>query len=157
MLRSRAITEVARMGATDALYGVIYDPRGTGADLTPEGNVTVAQMPAETGKPPSIQDAIAEREAVAAAWEPQAEPTRPGEHGYDAASEPRTEAQSRKLHALFREHGFDRINALIRCAEITGRTIDSTKDLTVLEASHVIDVLSGPVPERDIVDAEVVA
>lgn len=37
MLRSRAITEVARMGAPDALYGVIYTPEELGATVDAEG------------------------------------------------------------------------------------------------------------------------
>jgi hypothetical protein len=37
MLRSRAITEVARMGASDAIYGVIYTPEELGADVDKDG------------------------------------------------------------------------------------------------------------------------
>lgn len=48
MLRSRAITEVARMGATDALYGVIYTPEELGAEVDAEGfpAITTAAEPA---------------------------------------------------------------------------------------------------------------
>jgi hypothetical protein len=41
MLRSRAITEVARQGASDALYGVIYTPEELGADVDQEGKPVV--------------------------------------------------------------------------------------------------------------------
>lgn len=37
MLRSRAITEVARMGASDALFGVIYTPEELGANVDVDG------------------------------------------------------------------------------------------------------------------------
>lgn len=37
MLRSRAITEVARMGASDALFGVIYTPEELGANVDADG------------------------------------------------------------------------------------------------------------------------
>lgn len=42
MLRSRAITEVARMGASDALYGVIYTPEELGAEVDAEGKPVAA-------------------------------------------------------------------------------------------------------------------
>jgi hypothetical protein len=37
LLRARAITEVARMGASDALFGVIYTPEEIGADVNEDG------------------------------------------------------------------------------------------------------------------------
>lgn len=40
MLRSRAITEVARMAASDALLGVIYTPEELGADVDATGTPT---------------------------------------------------------------------------------------------------------------------
>jgi hypothetical protein len=48
MLRSRAITEVARMGAPDALYGVIYTAEELGAEVNAEGDpVILDEAPAE--------------------------------------------------------------------------------------------------------------
>jgi hypothetical protein len=46
MLRSRAITEVARMGASDALYGVIYTPEELGAEVDKDGAPVPATAPA---------------------------------------------------------------------------------------------------------------
>lgn len=40
MLRSRAITEVARMGASDALFGVVYTPEELGAEVSHDGRPT---------------------------------------------------------------------------------------------------------------------
>lgn len=37
LLRARAITEVARMGASDALFGVIYTPEEIGAEVAEDG------------------------------------------------------------------------------------------------------------------------
>jgi hypothetical protein len=42
MLRSRAITEVARMGAADALHGVIYAPEELGATVDQAGEIVDA-------------------------------------------------------------------------------------------------------------------
>ena len=39
MLRARATTEVARMGAQDALGGVIYCPEELGANVDESGEV----------------------------------------------------------------------------------------------------------------------
>jgi hypothetical protein len=56
MLRSRAITEVARMGASDALYGVIYTPEELGAEVDKDG----APVPAPTFARPAsrVQQAM---------------------------------------------------------------------------------------------------
>lgn len=51
MLRARAITEVARMGASDALYGVIYTPEELGAKVDEDGDVVTAEPVAERPKP----------------------------------------------------------------------------------------------------------
>jgi hypothetical protein len=59
-------------------------------------------------------------------------------------AEPRliTQAQQRKLHALFREHDLaDRDAGLLYIAAVIGHPLDSTKELTVDEAGAVIDSL----------------
>lgn len=66
MLRSRAITEVGRMGASDALFGVVYTPEELGAEVDKDG-VPVAptfrpEKPQQTSrKPASLSDAMASR------------------------------------------------------------------------------------------------
>lgn len=50
MLRARAITEVARMGASDALYGVIYTPEELGAKVDEDGDVVAAEPVTERPK-----------------------------------------------------------------------------------------------------------
>lgn len=58
MLRARAITEVARQGASEALMGMIYSPEDFGATITDTGEVLEAEIvddartkPAQAAKP----------------------------------------------------------------------------------------------------------
>ena len=55
MLRARAITEVARQGASEALMGMIYSPEDFGATITDTGEVLeaeiVTEVPAKPAKP----------------------------------------------------------------------------------------------------------
>lgn len=51
LLRARAITEVARMGASDALFGVVYTPEEVGADVTEDGNPVAPESPCDRGAP----------------------------------------------------------------------------------------------------------
>lgn len=60
MLRSRAITEAARMWASDALYGVIYTAEELGGVIDEDGNPAPSprqQQPAQ--RPRSISEALA--------------------------------------------------------------------------------------------------
>ncbi|MBS5899630.1 MAG: hypothetical protein KIC38_03770 [Actinomycetaceae bacterium] len=51
MLKSRAITEVARQGANDALYGVIYSPEELGETVNEAGDVITGHVQVETTQP----------------------------------------------------------------------------------------------------------
>lgn len=51
MLRARAITEVARQGASEALMGMIYSPEDFGATMTETGEVIEAEIVAEAPHP----------------------------------------------------------------------------------------------------------
>ena len=70
MLRARAITEVARQGASEALMGMIYSPEDFGATITDTGEVLEAEIvdeaPAKPAKP-----------APAAKPKPAAAPSQP--------------------------------------------------------------------------------
>lgn len=55
MLRARAITEVARAGASEALYGVVYTPEELGAEVDEDGAVIDAE-PAPTHARPLVDD-----------------------------------------------------------------------------------------------------
>ena len=51
MLRARAITEVARQGASEALMGMIYSPEDFGATITDTGEVIEAEIVDDTPAP----------------------------------------------------------------------------------------------------------
>ena len=51
MLRARAITEVARQGASEALMGMIYSPEDFGATITDTGEVIEAELVNDTPAP----------------------------------------------------------------------------------------------------------
>jgi hypothetical protein len=91
MLRSRAITEVARMGASDALFGVIYTPEELGANVDADGapvdlgeqfpqqvqqQATVEQPKQEAApakgrrKPPTLAEAMAKNAEPAPTADP---------------------------------------------------------------------------------------
>lgn len=67
MLRARAITEVARQGASEALMGMIYSPEDFGATITDTGEVLEAEIVNEAPAKP----------APAAKPKPAAAPSQP--------------------------------------------------------------------------------
>lgn len=150
MLRSRAITEVARMGASDALFGVIYTPEELGAEVDPDGDVVhqvTTVRPAATGadRMREMLDSPTPAEAPSAEVDPLAEPA-PDIPGI-------TSAQVKKLAIAMGKAGIsDRKAALAYVANVVGREVGSRNDLTKDEASRIIDAL-----ERDeVVEAEIV-
>lgn len=82
MLRARAITEVARQGASEALMGMIYSPEDFGATITDTGEVIEAEI---------VNDAPAKPAPAAPkpAAKPAAAPSRP-----DPLDKPLTPAQA---------------------------------------------------------------
>ena len=56
MLRARAITEVARQGASEALMGMIYSPEDFGATITDTGEVLEAEIVDEIHATATITD-----------------------------------------------------------------------------------------------------
>lgn len=139
MLKARAITEVARMGASDSLYGVVYTPEELGADTTADG------APVAPGRPSKPQGSAALRAAVTPA-EPDAapEPEPVADEVTGEVLEGITPAQSKALHASFNEAGVkDRDQRLAYCRNLIGRDIASSSDLTKDEASRVLDALKA--------------
>ena len=68
MLRARAITEVARQGASEALMGMIYSPEDFGATITDTGEVIEAEI---------VDEATAKPKPPAAKPKPAAAPSQP--------------------------------------------------------------------------------
>lgn len=130
MLRARAITEVCRQGASDALMGVIYTPE--------ELHDSAPATPAPAPRGNSLRDRMPTK--------PTPEPvvTIP-----EPAEAPITEAQTKKIMALFGEVGtlrdatVTRANRLTAYTQWTGRDIKTTSELTRDEAAHVIDRLDS--------------
>lgn len=146
MLRSRAITEVARMGASDALYGVIYTPEELGATVDAEGAPVEHERAASPmqrlqavvhPEPIDVTDAEVIEEP-----EPRSEP------------EPITTKQITMLNTLASKLGLDRDAKIAGISVITGRTVESSKDLTKDEARTVIDSLQTTLDERAAMDSE---
>lgn len=70
MLRARAITEVARQGASEALMGMIYSPEDFGATITDTGEVIEAEIVTEAPANPATA-------APKSAAKPAAAPSQP--------------------------------------------------------------------------------
>ncbi len=145
MLRSRAITEVIRAGASEALVGVIYTPEELGAEVDGTGTPTKA-APITTRV--TAAELLGEPETVA-------EPDAPTEDIQDAEviepTEPAiTPAQSKRLHTLVTRLGMDRDTKLAGLTRIAGREITSSKDLTEGEAAWAIDGLAAKVAALDV-------
>lgn len=73
MLRARAITEVARQGASEALMGMIYSPEDFGATITDTGEVLEAEIVDETPAPAKAAPAATPKPAS----KPAAKPSQP--------------------------------------------------------------------------------
>lgn len=125
MLRARAITEVCRQGASDALMGVIYTPD----ELT---DTPTSAKPVQGGLRERMKPAVTTPEP-----EPAPEP------------EVVTDAQVKKIMAQFGEVGklrdleVTRVHRIAALSQWTGRAVTSTTELTKDEATHVIDRLDS--------------
>nr|DAJ34233.1 MAG TPA: RecT protein [Caudoviricetes sp.] len=67
MLRARAITEVARQGASEALMGMMYSPEDFGATITDTGEVLEAEVIDDTPTPAPSKPRPASKPAAAPA------------------------------------------------------------------------------------------
>lgn len=138
MLRARAITEVARMGASDALFGVIYTPEEMGAPVDADGEPVESKQPSPMDKLRKVQQA-----EPAPASEPAAEPE---VYEAEVVEEPTneddgiTDAQTKKMFAQFSELGISiREDYQQYIQKVVKRDIESSKDLNRDEASAVIE------------------
>jgi hypothetical protein len=123
MLRWRAISECVRFACSEVLGGLKYTPDEVASF---SGGAPSAPQPQPE---PVAEDAdVVDAEVIV-------EPERTAEPGI-------TQAQQRALHASLGEQGItDREVALNTISAFIGRELDSTKNLTKVEASSVIDAL----------------
>jgi len=142
MLKARAITEVARMGASDALYGVVYTPEELGAETDGGGEpVTYSAQPAKPTGVAALRQAVApDAEVLAEIVEEERDDTRP------------VEAMSAKtrghMFALFNELGIGEDDQRAGIAHIVGHPVESRGDLTESEARAVVERLKVRKAER---------
>ena len=142
MLRSRAITEVARMGAPDALYGVIYTPEELGATVDAEGTpVDLGEQPA----PEPIRTVTRQRKAA------QPEP-----EVVDAEPERATDAQISALVAELNRAGYTTRDQMSDAIAAQLGTVKSASELTPEQAVELAmffaDEADGVVPDADPID-----
>ena len=137
MMRNRAIMEVCRMGAGDALYGVIYTPEEVGGG-------TVEQVPS-----PTPQQADRASRATPA---PQPDPEPVAD---DQGVTGITPEQSRRIGELMGLLKLDKSAMLDIAEQIAGRPIGAATDLSEIEAEQVIAMLDAQTA-IETVDAEVV-
>lgn len=159
MLRARAITEVARMGASDALFGCIYTPEEVGAqvdgDGTPVGQSAspMQRLQAVTAPEPEADPEtgeVIEGEIVA---EPEPDDT-PPPHKATAVGL-RTEEQSKRMFAQFTELGIkDRAEYSAYIEGALGHSVESSKLLTRAECGQVMDQQQADINARKLVDQE---
>jgi outer membrane biosynthesis protein TonB len=177
MMVARATSRLARMLFPEAIGGFPspeeVDVDHDEAELTPAPTVTVVQepkpkrAPAKRKAPVKTAPKPAEVEAG-----PIDEPPLPGEDGYedltdDTSAQPAqpeppkdepSPAMVKALHAALTKAGYGaRADKLRFCADIAGRDLESSKDLTRAEVADCLDALQGIVSEpADAVDGELV-
>src|SRR4029077_18394344 len=154
VLVSRRTAELARLVAADAILGIGYAAEEVGDD----DMVTVA--PPTPARPARARTARRKVEPVPYVKLPEPDfdqtPVTATEDIADLepeldepGSDPITAAQSKLLHKLLWDgFGGARDTSLTAISEQLRRPVDTTKDLTVADASELIDWLS-PDPEED--------
>lgn len=168
MLRARAIAEVVRMGASEAVLGMEYAKEEM-QDVEDVGPVTAIKAPGLAGlraAVPAVQQPNSAEAATSAASITVQQTANPVEH-YDQTQtndevhdaeevadetetgEQATDGQRGKMFALFGEAGFDtdartnegRAARLTYISNLLGIPMDSTKHMTKAQVSAVIESL----------------
>jgi hypothetical protein len=142
MLVARATSELARLIAADAILGIGYSAEEIVDGVESVNDSIAGPVPSEPGIPAATRKMSRKKPAPEAEAAPEPSP--------ELGDEPAmiTDAQSRKLHALFREKGLQRDDALRFLSSALGTEVTSTKDLTKDQASQAIDTVGElAVPE----------
>lgn len=150
MLRSRAITEVARMAAPDALYGVQYTAEELGANVNADGEpVSLGERPQSAQRTPAQEGSAVSRLAAAAAQqEPETTGTQPPAAGVDWFAElelagddvDAIKAIWRRAKALGADQWvIDAINAAGAAAKAAATADQETGELPILDAEDATE------------------
>lgn len=147
MLRSRAITEVARMAAPDALFGVIYTPEELGAEVDASGDVvqSVSTPGRQMSAPVSDRSGMSRLRTAVQVEEPAA-PVAPDAPVDVVDGELiATPAQRTAVIAALAADGVpeDKASILASLSERVGREVSGTGDLTADEAEQILLTLGG--------------
>ena len=139
MYRARAVSEVVRMGASDAMYGLIYAPEDFGEVVNeptaaPEAEAAPTTKVSRKAKPPAAetkgQDEL--RAAIA-----------------DTGGAP-SEQAFKRMFAILNENGLGgREESLGYVSDIIGRDIQSRSELTASEVAKVSDSLTTPTAQEN--------
>lgn len=151
MLRARAITEVARQGASEALMGMIYSPEDFGATITDTGEVIEAEVVDE------IHATATSKPKPAQATKPSAAPAQP-----TPLDKPLTPAQSSVAKGL-ETLSFTQDAYTALCKRCIGQIVAvnalNDEQASTLHAELIAIYNSGraqpapePAPEAEIVD-----
>lgn len=158
MCKARAISEVCREGATDALMGVGYVPEELGAEVNESGEVlTVAEPPAPRAHAADTRDETPAPvpTPAAAVNEPVATVQRPTRDWVAAADEVATADDARALYAEARSGG-----QLGQTITVNGQEETVKSFLTRLGKALAEDEATRanpPVADDEVIDAEIVA
>jgi len=159
MLYARAAGDVARRIAPDVLLGLPYTVEEV--ELTEVGTTTVSRSTNTTNGSPTAVRRKTARPVEAAEPEPEPPleeepaPIPPGTDNPEPAEPGVTKAQLSKMAVAFRERNIiDRGLRLAYCHDLLGREITSANDLTMAEASKVIDSFDEPAFDEEAVEIE---
>ena len=145
MLKSRAITQVARDACEEALFGLHYTPEELGASVDEEGLPVISVEQA-------AEKARRSQHAEAGPWDASA----PSDPPHDASREKPTDAMLQRIAILVTEKfgTVKREERLAHLSQLLGGAISSMRDLSLAQARGVISDLEE-LPDH-IADAEVV-
>jgi hypothetical protein len=145
MLQWRAITAVARLACSEALYGVIYTPDEM-------FDMSAGEPPAERQTGRDRLDGALKSGGQVSVPDPDAPPLMNDEP--DFTPDPITPAQIKHLSALVTDLNLTREQKIAGAAEVIGRPIESTKDLSKDEATKVIKSLKATLAAVETVQGE---